>query len=156
MDLMKLKELFENFNFSALLPKLDSVLGWADLFLRVPVMAGPLALLGFGLLYWLAPASEANYGYGYRLWWGMSSLESWRFTQRLAGLVFTALGLIMTVVFALVSLSFRDLEPMELAGKGIVCLLWELGFAALARLGIDITVLCLFDRKGYRRGKAPL
>ena len=55
MDLDALKALFEEFDLAAFLPKLTDVLGWVEMVLRIAVMAGPLLLLGFGLLYLLAP-----------------------------------------------------------------------------------------------------
>ena len=55
MDFDALKALFEEFDLAAFLPKLTDVLGWVEMALRIAVMACPLLLLGFGLLYLLAP-----------------------------------------------------------------------------------------------------
>ena len=78
MDLDALKEIFEGFDIAAFLPQLDSLMGWVETLLRLCVMAGPLILLGFGLLYLLAPPKEANYSLGYRFWWSMASLDAWQ------------------------------------------------------------------------------
>ena len=51
-------------NLGALLPDLGTVMGWIELAFRVAVMAGPILLLGFGLVYLLSPPKEANYGFG--------------------------------------------------------------------------------------------
>ena len=85
-----LKTSFETMDFSGLLPDLGTVLGWVELLLRICVMAGPILILGFGLLFLLAPPKEANYGLGFRCWWGMASMAAWQFTQRLAGMVWSA------------------------------------------------------------------
>ena len=53
-----LKSLFEGFDFAAFIPEVDTVLGWVELIARLAVMAGPLLLLGFGLVYLLAPPKE--------------------------------------------------------------------------------------------------
>lgn len=153
MSFDKLKELISNFDVENFLPKLDQVLGWVELLLRLAVMAGPLLLLGFGLVYLLMPPDEANYSLGYRFWWGMSSLDAWQFTQRVAGFVWTGLGLVLTVVMAIVCNSFRLLEPMDMVWSALRCLLWELGLTVVACLGIDIAVIARFDRAGFRREK---
>ena len=146
-----LKSLFEGFDFAAFVPEVDTVLGWVELICRLAVMVGPLVLLGFGLVYLLAPPKEANHSVGYRFWWGMASLEAWQFTQRLAGMIWSALGLILTIVMALICNGFRGMEPMDMVWSAVVCLLWELGLAAAACLAVNITVIVLFDRNGFRR-----
>lgn len=146
-----LKSLFEGFDFAAFVPKVDTVLGWVELIARLAVMAGPLLLLGFGLVYLLAPPKEANHSAGYRFWWGMASLDAWQFTQRLAGLVWSALGLALTIIMALICNRFRSMEPMDMVWAAVKCLLWELGLATAACLAVNITVVIVFDRNGYRR-----
>ena len=59
-----LKALFSDFDFAAFIPNLDTVLGWIQLICRLCVMAGPLLLLGFGLVYLLCPPKEANHRAG--------------------------------------------------------------------------------------------
>ena len=153
MDLEALKGLFEEFDLAAFLPDLTNVLGWVEMLLRIAVMAGPLLLLLFGLIYLLAPPKEANHGLGYRFWWGMSSLDAWQFTQYIAGLVWSGLGVILTIVMALICNSYRGMEPMDMVWSAVKCICWEAGLTALACIAIDIVVVCVFDRKGYRRGK---
>ena len=153
MDIEAIKALFEDFDLAAFLPKLDDVIGWIEMVLRIAVMAGPLLLLGFGLLYLLAPPKEANYSLGYRFWWGMSSLDAWQFTQHIAGLVWSALGTGLTIVMALICNSFRRMEPMDMVWTAAKCLGWELGLTLVACLAIDIVVVVVFDRYGYRRSE---
>ena len=152
MDIEALKALFEDFDLAAFLPELDSVLGWIETLLRIAVMAGPLLLLGFGLLYLLAPPKEANYSLGYRFWWGMSSLDAWQFTQHVAGLVWSALGTGLTIVMALICNGFRRMEPMDMVWSAVKCLGWELVLTVVACLAINIAVFARFDKSGYRRG----
>lgn len=151
MDFDALKILFEEFDLAAFLPDLKDVLGWIELVLRIAVMAGPVLLMGFGLLYLLAPPKEANHGLGYRFWWGMASLDAWQFTQHLAGIVWSILGVVLTIVMALICNAFRRMEPMDMVWSAVKCLGWELGLTALACIAIDIVVICVFDRRGFRR-----
>ncbi len=151
MDLDSLKSLFEGFDIAAFLPELTTLLGWVETLLRLAVMAAPLLLLGFGLLYLLAPPKEANYSLGFRCWWGMSSLDAWQFTQRIAGMIWSVLGLILTVVMALICNAFRRMEPMDMVWTAVKCLGWELGLTLLATLAVNVIVIVVFDKDGYRR-----
>jgi hypothetical protein len=153
MDLDALLSIFNGFDLAAFLPKLDSLMGWVEMLLRLCVMAGPLMLLGFGMLYLLAPPKEANYSLGYRFWWSMSSLDAWQFTHRLVGCVWTPLGLLLSVIMALICNGFRRMEPMDMVWSAVTCLGWELGLTLVACLAIDIVVIVVFDRHGYRRNE---
>ena len=153
MDLEALKSILADFDLAAFLPKVDSILGWVETLLRLCVMAGPLTLLGFGLLYLLAPPKEANYSLGYRFWWSMSSLDAWQFTHKLAGAVWTGLGLVLSIVMAVVCNAFRRMEPMDMVWTAAESICYELVLAIASCLIINIVVVCVFDRKGYRRGE---
>ena len=147
-----LKELGE-LDLGALIPELDTLMGWVEFLLRICVMAAPLLLLGFGLVFLLAPPKEANYGLGYRFWWGMSSLQAWQFTQRIAGMIWSGLGAVLTILMALLCTGLRDLEPMDMAWQAGVYVLWEIGLTVLACIVIDVIVIVRFDRYGYLRSE---
>lgn len=145
------KSLLTDFDPAAIFPDLGKFFGVMELILRICVLAGPLCLLGFGLWYLLAPAKEANHHVGYRFYWGMSSVEVWQFTQRLAGLVWTALGLAMTIVMAIICNGYRDMAQDAMLYSALTALCWELGIIVVSILAINITVMVLYDSKGYRR-----
>ena len=149
----KMKQLVNEFDFANFIPEVDSILGWVETLVRFFVMAAPICILVFGLFFLFLPPKEANHRAGYRTYFGMGSVEAWRFTQFLAGIVWSALGLILTIVMVLVINGFREMEAMEMVGRAIVCVLWEIGSIALCCLGINITTLVIFDRKGTRRSK---
>jgi len=148
-----LVDLINNFDPAAYLPKIDSILGWIEILVRVCVMAAPVIMLVFGLSYWLLPPKEANHEAGYRFYFGMGSVEAWRYTQKLACIVWTALGLILSIVMFLVSGSFRGMDGMQMLDKAVVCILWEIGLMAVACLAINIILIVRYDRKGNVRGK---
>lgn len=141
----------DEFDLGALIPSLDSLLGWLDLVLRVAVMAGPLAMLGLGLYYFLAAPKEANWTSGYRFRYGMAKARSWQFMQRLAGIVFSITGLVLTVIMAIFCARFGRMEPMTMTMSALKLLLWEAGILVVCRLGINLTVMILFDSEGNRR-----
>ncbi len=151
-----LLELLKNMDIDSLVdtlvPDLSSVLGRVELVLRIAVMAGPLMLLGFGLVFLLAPPKEANYGLGYRFWWGMASLEAWQFTQRVAGMAWTGLGTVLSIVMSVMCNGMRGMEIMDMVWRAVKCLCWELGLLVLACLVINGIVVARFDHHGFRRG----
>lgn len=151
MDLEAIKGLLDDFDLSKVLPSLDSITGWIEAAVRIVVMAGPLLLLGFGLLYLLAPPKEANHTLGFRFWWGMSSLECWKFTQKAAGTAWSIVGLVLTLVMAVKCTGFAQLEVSVMLDTAIVYLLWQLGTALVTNLLVALVVFLFFDRKGFRR-----
>ena len=146
-----LVDLINNFDPASYMPKIDSILGWIQIITRLCVMAAPVIMLIFGLTYWFLPAKEANHTAGYRFYFGMGSVAAWRFTQKLAGIVWTALGFVLSVVIFLVSGSFAKMDGSQMLDKAVVCILWEIGLMAIACLAINITLIVRYDRKGNLR-----
>ena len=146
-----IKVLMDNFDPASLLPDLTTVVGKVEFITRIAVMVGPIVLLTLGILYFFAAPKEANYRFGYRCYFGMCSEEAWRFTQRFAGLVWGVLGLVLTVVMLIITGSFGGNPIMDIIGKGAKCLLWEAGLILVSILGINLTAMLCYDRKGLRR-----
>ena len=149
----QMKQLVNEFDFANFIPAVDSILGWIELLVRLFVMAAPVCVLVFGLWFLFLPPKEANHRAGYRTYFGMGSVEAWRFTQFLAGIIWSAVGLILSVVMLLVTNGYREMDMMDMVNNAIVCVLWEIGCIVLCCLGINITALVVFDRKGVRRSK---
>ena len=146
-----IKVLMDNFDPASLLPDLSTVVGKVEFITRLAVMVGPILLLVLGILYFFAAPREANYRFGYRCYFGMGSEEAWRFTQRFAGLVWGALGLVLTVVMLIITGSFGGNPIMDIIAKGARCLLWEGALILLSILGINTMAMICYDRKGMRR-----
>lgn len=151
MNLDNLKSLMNNFDLANFLPDLGTTLGKVELVVRIAVLIGPLVLLGMGLAYFLIPAKEANYTFGFRTRRAMASVEAWCFTQRLAGIVWSVLGIVLTVVMAILASSLRGMDVMAMLTRGLRCLIWEIALTALSAFAIWVMVLIFFDRKGVRR-----
>lgn len=151
MSIENIKQLMDDFDLGALLPNLENFGSFAMLLTRLAVLVGPLVLLILGVYFLLLPPKEANYSAGYRCFFGMGSLQAWRFTQRLAGMVWGALGLVMAIVMAVKTGSFADMEIMDAMFQAGKLLLWEIGLTLVSVLGINITAAALFDRNGNRR-----
>jgi len=155
LNMDSIKELMDNFEPAALLPDLSSVIGKVELVCRIAVMVGPVVLLAMGLVYLLLTPKEANHYIGYRCYYGMGSVQAWRFTQRLAGLLFAGLGVILTVAAVLTSGSFAGMEAMDMVWKAVKCLIWQAALALIASLAVNISTMIFFNAKGDPRRKSP-
>ena len=153
-DFEAVKALMDNFDPAALLPDLSTIFGWMELACRVAVVIGPVLLTALGLAYLLLSPKEANYYFGYRTYFGMGSVQAWRFTQRLAGIVLGILGLILTGVMLMVSGGFGQLEMADMVWKALACVGIEAVLVLIANLAINIAAMARFDRRGeYRKKK---
>lgn len=146
--------LLNGFDLNNFIPELDTVLGQVELIVRICVLAVPLIVLGLGLWYYFLPPKEANHYVGFRTFWGMSSVAVWRFTQRLAGLIWGALGLVLTVVMFFVSLGFRGMEAMDMVWSGFVCVIWQLALVLASYIAIHVIIILQFDKDGTPRSTA--
>ena len=148
-----IKELMDGFDPAALLPELDTVFGKIELVCRVAVMIGPVLLLLLGLTYLFLAPKEANHYLGYRCYFGMGSVQAWRFTQKFSGIVLGVLGLVLTAVMVFMMMSFRGMAVEAMVWRAVRCLIWEAALALLANLAINGTVFFLFDSNGDFRSK---
>ena len=150
-----IKVLMDNFDPASLLPDLTNVVGIVEFITRIAVLIGPIVLLTMGILYLFAAPKEANYRFGYRCFFGMGSEEAWRFTQRLAGVVWSALGIILTAVMAIISTGFDGKDTAQIIGSAMSCIIWEAALAILSSIAINTVVALNFDAKGELRKKQP-
>jgi len=146
-----IKQMMDNFDPAALLPELDSLTGWVVTIARIAVIIGPLVLLGLGIAYLLAAPKEANYHFGYRCYHGMGSVEAWRYTQRIAGLIWSLLGLTLTAVMLLSTMGYGSKPITQVVDGAVTSLIWELVLTILSCLAINGLVMYHFDRNGARR-----
>ena len=151
MSIDDLKSLMDDFEPATLLPELENLSETLATLMRFAVMVGPVILLVMGILYLVAPPKEANHYFGYRCWFGMGSVDAWRFTQKLAGIAWSAIGLILTLVMWLRSGRFADLEVMDLLWSAGRCVIWEVVLVAGTCLAINILAAIRFDAKGELR-----
>ena len=148
-----IKELMDGFDPASLLPELDTVFGKIELVCRIAVMVGPVLLIALGPTYLLLSPKEANHHLGYRCYFGMGSVQAWRFTQKFSGVVLGVLGLILTAVMVFMMMSFRGMEMEAMLWRAVKCLIWEAVLALLANLAIHAAAFFLFDANGDYRSK---
>lgn len=138
----------ESFDIAKLLPELGKFISdlrfWAGLFMLI----GPIVMLGLGIWYFFLPTKEANHYIGFRTHASMGSIQAWRYSQRLAGLlymivggVFGALSLVLIIV-----LSFT--QPMAMATTAFIVIILQ-AFSAIALWAIlQMMISSRFDKNG--------
>jgi len=153
LDVESIKALLDGFDPATLLPDLSKVFDSLAPICRIAVLIGPVVILLLGLSYLILTPKEANYYLGYRCYFGMGSEYAWRFTQRLAGLLFTGSGLVLTVVMFVIASRFRYMELTQMVWQAAACLVVELIAAVLLVLTVNLSAAFHFDRKGRHRRK---
>ena len=153
LDIESIKEIMDAFDPATLLPELGDIFSLITGVCRIAVMVAPVILLVLGVAYLLFSPKEANYYFGYRCYFGMGSVEAWRFTQRLAGAVLGGLGLILTGVMLVMSAGFPGMAAMDMVWKAFWCLIWQGVLALLANAGIWLAAFLRYDARGNLRKK---
>lgn len=143
--------LIDGLKLEEIIPPLEDVFAHLEPIVKWAVMAGPIVVLILGLIYLLVPPKEANHSLGFRTYFGMGSIEAWRFTQRIAGLALTALGLVLTVIMFIITRGFAGMDQFEMMKKAAKCLTWELILVVVVYLGVSVLAMVFFDRHGERR-----
>ena len=151
MNIEDLKSIMDAFDPASLLPEMESILNVLVDAVRLAILAGPVAVLALGVLFLVFAPKEANYYLGYRCAFGMGSVEAWRFTQRLAGIIWSVMGLVLTVVMFLLTRKFANLEVYDVVWTGVKYILWEVGLVAVSSLFINGAVMSQFTYDGELR-----
>ena len=154
LDIASIKEMMDAFDPAALLPDLSEIFGSLATVCRYAVMAGPVVLLVLGLAYLFLSPKEANHYFGYRCYYGMGSIQAWRFTQRFSGAVLGGLGIVLTAWMYFVSAEFAAMDVTEMVWLAVEYLVIQAGLALIANVTINLTAMIRFDRRGeYRKAK---
>ena len=155
MDTSKFKELLGGLDLQTmlekLLPELNPLLDKTAGLARILMLAGPFVILALGLYYFLSAPKEANYRSGYRCYFGMGSVEAWRYTQRLAGIVWSVLGLALAIWMAIAGAGMAGMDMMDAMAKMVGYLFWQALALLISRLVINVLVFARYDAKGMRR-----
>ena len=117
----------DGFDIAKILPKIGNVISSVRFWMVLLMYAGPLVLLGFGLWYYLKPVKEPCSDKGFRIHPAMGSVDAWQFTQKLAGVTWTALGGVLTVLTVIFSLIYAGAGTMKMV---TACVVW-MGIQAL-------------------------
>ena len=153
IDIKSIKEFMDGFDPAALLPDIGSIVGKVQLVCTIAILAAPIIMLLMGLAYLLSAPREANYYFGYRTAFGMGSVSAWRHTQKVAGLIFGGLGLLLTILMLMICITFSGREAMDMVWLAVKCLLWEGVLGLIAIFSINSVAMYTYDYNGNKRRK---
>ena len=153
LDFGSIKAMMDGFDPASLLPDLTRLFDSLAPVCRIAVMIGPLVILLLGLSYLFLAPKEANWYLGYRCYFGMGSEYAWRFTQRLAGVIFTGLGAVLTAVMFIITGRFAYMEVTAMVWRALECMAAEAIAALVAVLTVNTSAAIHFNRKGQHRRK---
>ena len=142
-------------DLSKFVPAMPVFLGALRALLVIIILAGPILLVTLGAMYLLRPAPEANFKYGFRTYFGMGSVEAWKFSQKIAGLAYGGLGALLLLVMFIIVLTFFGKDLFQIANSAIICLLWQAGLTLIARITVSIMCYIYFDKEGNRKKALP-
>lgn len=137
----------EEFDFAKFLPKIGKIIGSVRFWIVLLMYVGSLVLLGFGLWYYLKPAKEPNTKTGFRIYPAMGSVDAWQFTQKLAGIVWTGLGGVLTVITVFVSLIFKGGNTLDMVSNYVTWMGVQAVLALISYGGIYLTVFLRYSKK---------
>lgn len=151
LDMDFLKSLISDFDLMALLPEMADVMDWIVTAVGYAVVLGPCLLILLGLWYLLLPAREANHFVGYRFFWGMGSIKSWKFTQRFAGVVWIILGAVLANNANELRDELMAMEKLDMMYEAIILILKQISWVVVTCLVINVIIFFIFDFKGNLR-----
>ncbi len=148
-------KLMNGLDFTKLVPNLDTLLGRVRPIAVIAMLIGPVCMLILGIIYLLKPPAEANRKFGFRTYFGMGSVEAWRFTQKIAGMVYGGVGLLLTVIMGILCLTCGKKGLDAVAMMAFRSLIWELVILLVCYCAIVGVVTYFFDKNGDRRRDLP-
>ena len=137
----------------ALIPNLENLLGDIRSWMGIAMIIGPVIFIVMGLVYYFLAPPEANHKLGYRTYFGMGSVSAWKFTQKLAGIVWGGLGIVLAIVAIIGCAVMVGQELSNATSTALTILIIEAVAAVLAFLTVEITVLMRYDINGSLRKK---
>lgn len=137
----------------ALIPNLEKLMGDMRSWLGIAMIIGPVIFIVMGLVYYFLAPPEANHKLGYRTYFGMGSVTAWKFTQKLAGIVWGGLGIILAIVAIIGCVIMVGQELSKATSTALTILIIEAVAAVLAFLTVEITVILRYDMNGSARKK---
>ena len=151
LDIASIKGMMDAFDPASLLPEMSEIFGSLASVCRVAVMIGPVVMLVMGIAYLFLVPKEANYHFGYRCIHGMGSVEAWRYSQKMAGLIWTGLGLVLTLLTSPKANGFAAMDVTAMVWEAVGCVVWQAVLALVVTVAIHVTAAVRFDRKGELR-----
>ena len=151
MNILSISGFFETLDPTELLPPAGTFLTLSVILIILCVLVGPVLMLLAGLKYIKTPSPLPNNKTGFRTYFGMGSKAAWDYTQRLAGLIWGALGAFLCLAMVIVCIIFIFKNPAQIAYIALICMIVQASLAVLSWAAITIMTTVNFDKNGQPR-----
>ena len=152
----KLTSWLNEFDVAKLLPDLQTLLGLAEGLLRFCLFIGPIVMLALGLSRFFVPSREASHRIGFQALFGKGSPEAWDFSQKLCGVVWSVLGIILLFVMVFVNAGCNGEGIMSVCTTVIKTLFIQGILILLVYLLLQVAIGLYFNYNGVPRTKGEL
>ncbi len=136
-----------------ILPKLDSLVGKLGTWVHLSMFLIPFVMAVLGIWYLFFPPKEANRHIGFRSMFAMGSPKAWAFAQRLAGFVWSGLGLGLMLVMLIVTIATAKASLDRLVSTAIIWLIIQMVLVLVSYVGIQLALARKFDYHGMKRSE---
>ena len=151
MSLDSITSALENFDMGAMMPDLFSFLSSAEGLCKLLLMISPLLLLFLGLWYLFLPRKEVGSRGGFLTYFALGSEEAWLYTQKMAGLIWSCLGGVLTIVMIIVCVNMSGNDLNLVADTTKTALIWQIVLVFLSWLALNILPFIFFSKDGRRK-----
>ncbi len=152
----QIMSLLEGFDLAKLLPELQAIFTSLHTWVGLALILGPAVTVIYGVVTLVFRPREANHRMGFRTYFGMGSVEAWRFSQFAAGIGFCLVGIGLGIFTVLRRNEISQLEIVDYALAALEVLLIQLGVVLVLWLILHLLPAIFYNRKGLRRwGRNP-
>ena len=131
-------------------PSITLFLGFLTVLLCVSLLIGPAFLLHFGATYYFRPAALDS-GRGFRSPFVKGSTSAWKYTQKMAGMIWGGLGALLSVAMLIVCLTFIGKNQAQMASVAVICLAIQVVLVTIATVAIHFLVYRFGNQKKKRK-----
>ena len=148
MNILSISGFFETLDPTQLLPPAGTFLALSVILIIICLFVGPVLMFLAGQKYIKAPSPLPHFKTGFRTYFGMGSKAAWDYAQRLAGVIWSALGGAATLIAALF---FIGKNPAQIAFISLVVMIVQASLTVLSWAAVTIMVTVNYDKQGQLR-----
>ena len=123
--------------------------------ISILAVTAPVCALILGLICWRFPPKGPTWELGFRSRRARAGEQSWAFAQQLAGKLWFFLGLVLLTASIALIVRGRQIPAQQAMQSFLRLLTVQILCFVLVTVGVNITLLCRFDRFGRDRKEHP-
>ncbi len=146
-----LNDLMGGLDLGKLLPELGQLLGKLETWVHLSLFIIPFVMSVLGIWYLFFPPKEANRHVGFRSLFAMGSPQAWRYAQKLAGIAWGGVGIVLLVLMLIVTVVTKNTPLNALVPTAIIWLIIQLALVLVCYVAVQAVLASKFDYQGKKR-----